>query len=231
MLESLFSILTHAINGSAAVALLAAFAWGVLSILLSPCHLASIPLIVGFIDDQGRVTSRRAAGLATSFAVGILLSIAIIGAITVAAGRMAGDLGGWVNYALAAVFLIVGLHLMDVLPLPLGALRPGSWGKGLLAAFTLGGVFGIALGPCTFAYMAPILGVVFKLSSTGVLYGMLLLLAYGIGHCAVIALAGSSTGWVQKYLSWNHASEGVGVIKKLCGVLVILGGLSLLYTA
>jgi len=34
--------------------------------------------------------------------------------------------------------------------------------KGLLAAFLLGLVFGIALGPCTFAYMAPMLAVAFR---------------------------------------------------------------------
>ena len=65
--------------------------------------------------------------------------------------------------------------------------------KGLLAAFILGLVFGIALGPCTFAYMAPMLGVTFKLAKTNSLYGASLLLAYGVGHCAVIVAAGMST--------------------------------------
>lgn len=231
MLQELFTSLTHAVSGSAAVAVSAAFAWGVLSILLSPCHLASIPLIVGFIDDQGRVSAKRAAALATSFSLGILISIGVVGLVTAAAGRMAGDVGGWVNYALAVLFFAVGLHLLGVLPLPVGAMRPASWGKGLVAAFTLGGVFGLALGPCTFAYMAPVLAVVFKVSATGLAYGLLLLLAYGVGHCSVIVLAGSSTGLVQKYLRWNEQSEGVGVVKKLCGVLVLVGGLYLIYVA
>ena len=58
-MESLFQTLTHAVEGSATFALGAAFAWGVLSLVLSPCHLASIPLIVGFIDEQGRISTRR----------------------------------------------------------------------------------------------------------------------------------------------------------------------------
>lgn len=59
----------------------AAFLRGVLSILLSPCHLASIPLIVGYIDQQGRISTRRAFGIALLFALGILVTIGVIGAV------------------------------------------------------------------------------------------------------------------------------------------------------
>jgi len=51
-MEKLFITLTHAVEGTAAIALAAAFIWGILSILLSPCHLSSIPLIVGFIGQH-----------------------------------------------------------------------------------------------------------------------------------------------------------------------------------
>ncbi len=102
---------------------------------------------------------------------------------------------------------------------------------GLLAALILGLVFGIALGPCTFAYMAPMLAVTFKLAATDFLYGALLLLAYGIGHCAVIVAAGTSTELVQRFLNWNEQSQGVAVVKGICGILVLLGGVWLIYTA
>ena len=59
MINELFTGLTHAVEGTPAIALAAALLWGVFSVLLSPCHLASIPLIVGFIDLQGRVSTRR----------------------------------------------------------------------------------------------------------------------------------------------------------------------------
>jgi cytochrome c-type biogenesis protein len=86
-MEQLFTILSRAVEATPIVALAAAAAWGVLSIILSPCHLASIPLIVGFIDRQGPLPPRRAALIATLFAGGILLTIAAIGAITAAAGE------------------------------------------------------------------------------------------------------------------------------------------------
>jgi cytochrome c-type biogenesis protein len=231
-MQQLFNALNHAVEGTPAVALGAAFLWGILSIILSPCHLSSIPLIVGFIDQQGKMSTRRAFLISTLFAVGILITIAAIGAITAAAGRMLGDVGRYGNYVVAAIFFVVGLVLLDVIPLPFSG--PGQVGmkrKGPLAAFILGLVFGIALGPCTFAYMAPMLGVAFKLASTSMAYGVLLLAVYGLGHCSVIVLAGTSTGMVQKYLNWNEKSKGAVILKKVCGLLVLAGGVYLIYVA
>ncbi len=231
-MEKIFTTLSHAVEGAPLIALSAAVAWGILSIILSPCHLASIPLIVGFISEQGKVTVQRAFWTSVLFAVGILITIAAIGAITAAAGRMLGDVGQYGNYFVAAIFFVVGLHLLGVIPMPWSG--PGQVGmkrKGLLAAFILGLLFGIALGPCTFAYMAPMLGVTFKLAKTAPLYGVSLLLAYGVGHCAVIVAAGTSTEMVQRFLNWNEHSKGVAVVKIICGVLVLLGGGWLIYTA
>ncbi len=231
-MEKLFTTLTHAVEGTPLIAFAAAFLWGILSILLSPCHLASIPLIVGFIDKQGRMSTKRAFFISMLFAVGILITIGIIGAITAAAGRMMGDIGRYGNYFVAAIFFVVGLHLLDVIPLPFsGPAQVGMKRKGLLAAFILGLVFGIALGPCTFAYMAPMLAVTFRLASTALLYGILLLIVYGLGHCSVIVLAGTCTELVQKYMNWNEKSKGAVIVKRVCGVLVLLGGLYLIRIA
>jgi cytochrome c-type biogenesis protein len=166
-MQQIFTILTDAVEAMPLIAIAAAFAWGVLSIILSPCHLASIPLIVGFINGQPQISTKRAFIISTLFSVGILITIAAIGIITAAAGRMMGDVGPWGNYFVAAIFFVVGLHLLGVIPMPWsGPAQPGTKRKGTLAAFILGLVFGIALGPCTFAYMAPMLGVTFKLAST-----------------------------------------------------------------
>ena len=231
-MEQLFSSLSHAVEGASALALGAAAVWGLLSIVLSPCHLASLPLIVGFISGQGKLSTARASGIASLFAIGILFTIAIIGIITAVAGRMLGDVGRWANYFVAMVFVIVGLHLLGVISLPWSG--PGQMNlqrKGLLAAFILGLVFGIALGPCTFAYMAPMLGVTFKLAKTNPLYGASLLLAYGVGHCSVVVFAGTFTEVVQRFLNWNEQSKGVTILKSVCGILVILGGAWLVYSA
>jgi cytochrome c-type biogenesis protein len=232
IMQELFTNLTRAVEGTWFIAVAASFVWGVLSVVLSPCHLASIPLIVGFIDEQGRISTKRACWISTLFSVGILITIGLIGALTAAAGRMMGDIGPYANYVVAIIFFLVGLHLLGVIPMPFSG--PGQVGmkrKGALAALILGLVFGIALGPCTFAYMAPMLGVTFKLANTNLTYGVFLLLVYGIGHCSVIVLAGTFTEVVQRYMNWNEKSSGAAWLKKICGILVLLGGLWLIYTA
>lgn len=231
-MEALFTLLSNAVERSAAIALCAAFAWGILSIILSPCHLSSIPLIVGFIGGQGKISAARAFWTATLFSTGILVTIGVIGVVTSMAGRMMGDIGAWGNYLVACVFFAVGLILLGVVPVPWsGPGQVGMKSKGLLAALVLGLVFGIALGPCTFAYMAPVLGVTFKLAKTNAIQAAAMLVAYGVGHCSVIVIAGTSTELVQRYLDWNEKSKGVTVVKSICGVLVILGGIYLIYAA
>jgi len=233
MINSLFTWLSGAIEGSPLIALLAAFIWGILSIILSPCHLASIPLIVGFIDEQGRISTKRAFYISSLFSIGILITIGIIGVITALMGRMLGDVGSFGNYFVAVIFFVIGLHLLDVIPFPfLGkSNQPAIKKKGLLAAFILGLIFGIALGPCTFAYMAPVLTVAFRVAATQFLFGVILILVYGLGHCSVIVLAGTFTEIVQHYLNWNERSKGALILKKICGVLVILGGIYLIWSA
>lgn len=231
-MEQLWISLTRAVEGSALVVLSASFIWGVLSVVLSPCHLSSIPLIVGFISEQDKLTTRRAFGISVLFGIGILITIALIGVATAAIGRIMGDVGRYGNYAVAAIFFVVGLHLLDIIPMPLSG--PGGVGmerRGLLASFVLGLIFGIALGPCTFAYMAPMLAVSFKAAATNLVYAVVLLAMYGVGHCSVIVAAGTATEVVERYLRWNEKPNGAAIIKKMCGALVLLGGVYLIYSA
>ena len=232
MLEALFTWLTNAMSGQFEIALVAALGWGVISILLSPCHLSSIPLVIGYISSQGQEGVRRSYSLSLVFGVGILITIGLVGVITASAGRMMGDVGVWGNVIVAGVFFVVGLYLMDVLKLSWNGIMPRtSIARGWKGALLLGLIFGIGLGPCTFAYMAPVLGVVFSLATTNMLQGLSLIAAFGLGHCAVIVGAGGAAGTVQKYLDWTDRSKGATYMKKGAGVLVILAGVYYIYTA
>ncbi len=227
----LFSALSHALEGAPLIAIGASFLWGILSIILSPCHLTSIPLIIGYLSNQKELSAKKAFHLSIVFSVGILISIAVIGGITAVTGRILGDIGKFGNYVVAAVFLIFGLNLLGVLPLNfpgLGTMK--SQRKGYFSVLSLGLVFGLALGPCTFAFMAPMLGIVFNLTAKNLPYGLVLLSAFAIGHCAVIIAAGTSTRLVQLITKWDEQSKGITIIRKVCGVLILLGGFYLVYS-
>ncbi len=227
----LFTWLSGLLNQAPHLALFASFVWGILSILLSPCHLASIPLIVGYIDRQGNISTRRAALLSTLFSTGILITIALIGVITGIMGRIMGDVGVWGNLLVSVLLIVIGLYLFGIVPLPFldkGIGQPGMDRRGLFAAFLLGLIFGIALGPCTFAYMAPMLGIAFSVASTRMLFAIMLVAAYAIGHCLVIILAGTFAEVVQHLLKWNEESKSAVIIKKICGILVVIAGVYML---
>ena len=230
MLTELFTWLTNGISGNPAIAISAAFVWGILSIVLSPCHLSSIPLIIGFINKQGRVSVKYAFFLSLVFAIGILITVAVIGLITASLGRLLGDLGQIGNYLIAIIFFVVGLYLLNIIKIDWGSFNSSSVKqKGWLAALILGLLLGIGLGPCTFAYMAPMLAIVFQVAGSKPLFAIALLAAFGIGHCFIIVLAGTLTEKVQQYLNWTEKTKGATILRKVCGVLVILGGIYLFF--
>jgi cytochrome c-type biogenesis protein len=221
-----------AFANAGAWALPAALAWGMLSVFLSPCHLSSIPLVVAYMNGGGEPpATRRATTLSASFALGTLGSIAAVGAVTLGLGRIAGDVGRLGSYLLAAVFLAMGLNLLGVLPLPTWSTPDASAHRGARGALVLGLVFGAALGPCSFAFMAPLLGLAFASGHDRAGHGAALVALYAFGHAAAIVIAGTSAQGVQRWLSWKSGGRASGVLRGTAGTAVILGGLYFLATA
>ena len=231
MIADIFIFVSTSLSKSGFLSLFAAFLWGILSILLSPCHLSSIPLIVGFMNKYEKVSTRKAFYISFIFSIGILITIIAVGFITALTGRIAGDIGKTGNLIVAGIFVLIGLYLMEIIKLSdfsFGKSFFNRSGNGIFAAFLLGIIFGVALGPCTFAYLAPLLAVIFNVSTKKFLFGILLLIVYAIGHCSVIVFAGTFTEIVRKYLNWNEKSKGTLILKRICGSLIILSGLYIL---
>ncbi len=226
-MDAIFMYLYEIMQGNAMVALFGAFLWGLASILLSPCHLSSIPLIIGFINGKKNQTVYKAFLQSLFFGLGILVTIAMIGIITGMMGKMLGDTGIWGYIFLTVFFILFGLILLDIVKMPdfdspnLARFTK----KGFLTSFLVGLIFGVGLGPCTFAFMAPMLGFVFQASANSLSYGILLMAAFAIGHIGVIVFAGTFVEWVEKYLKWSSGSKKTQILKKICGVIVIIAGL------
>lgn len=231
MLEQLLTYLSGTLAQSLLAALLGAFLWGVISILLSPCHLASIPLLIGFLASQGKSDGRRVFQLSVLFSLGILASIALMGAVTASAGRLLGDLGRTGNAAVALIFFLFGFYLMDLMPLHWSLPGTPTRLHGSIGALVFGSLFGVGLGPCTFAFLAPVLGVVFARAESNLAGSISLLGAFAFGHCGVIILAGTLTQHVERYLNWTQGHQALRWLKRICGLLVVLAGVYLLRRA
>lgn len=211
---------------------LAAAIWGVISVILSPCHLGSLPLIVAYINNKEKPDTRMAFQLSLFFGLGLLVMLAAIGLLTSTAGRILGDVGSGLLIGVAIFLIICGLWLMDIIPLSKLSFSfvPKTYRPGKLGAFILGLVYGVALGPCSFAFMAPMLGYVFSASGNTVLFGFSLMLFYALGHTAVIVAAGTFGDAVGRILQTGRAKKLIPIFKSLFGLAVIAVGIYQLFS-
>lgn len=221
--------LSTALEGAPIVSLGAAMLLGAASVLISPCHLAGVPLVVGVVQAH-RAPNRSAQSVALLFGLGVLLSFGIIGALTVGLGRIAGDLGICGNLLGSAIFIAFGLQLLEVVDLPwfrsLTTRVEGKTARPTLVGF----LFGASLGPCTFSFMAPALGVAAAMSRTRPVHAAGLLLAFAVAHTAVVTAAGVFGGATERFLDSRGATRAAAVFRKGTGVVLILGGLYFLYS-
>ena len=177
-------------NGYFGIALLAADAWGFLSILLSPCHLSSIALVIGFARLKENPAQRRVFTLSLAFALGVFISILVVGAVTSLLGEILGYIGPNGNIISAAVLFLTGLCLLDWIKLSWTPvkLNPNSQ-RGWTGSAPPGIVFGNGPGHYTFVYMAPVGVAAFSLGKTSLLNAGEIVSMFDQGHCTVIVLS------------------------------------------
>ena len=224
MLEQAFLTLNEWMLASLGLALAGSFLWGMVSVLFSPCHLASIPLMIGYIAGQKENPGgRQALGYSLVFSLGLFTSIALIGLACTLLGRMLGDVSPYWAVAAGMLFIYLGFDLMGVTLCSLPRSKGLPSLRGYSGAGILGLSYGVLSGACTFGFIAPILGMVSLQQQ--MVHGLLLLVAFGLGHCLPIALAGSSVTLAQAFLLHRGLQQAVFWGRKAAGMLVILVGI------
>jgi cytochrome c-type biogenesis protein len=220
MLEQAFLAINQWMMGGILIAALGCFLWGMVSVAFSPCHLASIPLIVGYVGGQDRMLqAREAAWYAVVFSIGLFISIAMVGIICSLLGRMLGEIGPYWTILVGAILIWVALDMWGVSRCSMsGGLMGRIKIKGMKGAFILGLAYGILSGSCTFGFIAPILA--FITIQEKILIGIVYIVLFGIGHCIPIAIAGSSTAKVRKLLESSSFHEGSHWFRKLAGAAI-----------
>jgi len=230
MLNSIFLTVNQWMTGDIALAALGCFAWGMISVLFSPCHLASIPLIVGYVGGQEKMINPRQAGIySVLFTLGLFITIAVVGIICALLGRMLGDVGNYWQIAVGAILIWVALGMLGVEKCSIsGSLLYKLNLKGMFGAFVLGLAYGVLSGSCTFGFIAPILAIITVQEK--VITGIILIILFGIGHCLPIVVAGSSAAMVKKVLEnsmWSGAGEW---FRKIAGSMIFLLGFYFILT-
>ena len=223
-MTTLFGDVATLIQHNPWMAIIAVFLGGVTT-ALNPCVLAMIPLLMSVVAGNRETTNvKRSLVFSLFFVLGLALTFTALGLISALLGRMFGDVGGFWKYVVAAVCLVMGLHLLGLLkwnlaiPFGTGVKRRGTFG-----AFLLGLLFGVVSTPCAIPILAVLLAFVAKKGN--VIYGGFLLFVYALGHSALVLVAGTSVGAAKGLLESKGLRKAHGFIQKIAGVLIIAIGL------
>jgi len=206
------------------LALLGALLGGMLT-ALNPCVLIMIPLIMGFIGGvKDGVSTKRALGYSLLLVLGFAVQLALL--FTVMASLAPHLRGAWMGYVVAALCILVGAHFLELYQVPLLISQEKlPRVTGALGALVFGFLFGVISLPCTGPALSLILAIV---PERGAPFGGALLLLYGIGHCALILVVGTSTGAARHLIESKLTERASRLVKKTAGAFLIGVGLYLI---
>lgn len=187
---------------------------------LTPCMLSMLPITVGYIGGYETKTRLQAAIQSIWFALGLATTLAALGIFAAVVGKIYGQIGIGLPIIVSAIAILMGLNLLNALPLQLPSIGSTDWiSKDLphgVRSYLLGLTFGLVASPCSTPVLATLLA---WISRTGdPLLGSVLLLFYAIGYVAPLVLAGTFTASIKKLLELRRWS---GWITPVSGVLLV----------
>lgn len=219
--------LSNLIASSGWLAPLLALVAGILT-SLTPCALSGIPLVVGYVGGTGQRSTKRAFSLSIVFAIGAAVTFTVLGVTASLAGRLIGTSTSWWYIALGVLMVVMALQTWGLFEIiPSSYLISKNTKKGFFGAFVAGILAGIFSSPCSTPVLIVLLAIVAGKGS--VLWGILLLLLYSIGHGILAVLAGTSIGFVQKLSASKNCGRISNVLKIVMGSLILLLGFYMFY--
>jgi cytochrome c biogenesis protein CcdA len=226
-METLLNHLSHALSENPSLAYVGVFIGGILS-SSSPCVLATIPLVIGYVGGYSEGDRRKAILYSLTFILGLSLTFTALGAIASLVGGLFGVISRAWYFIVGGVAVVIGFHLIGLFNWNFSVpvhLQPKQ--RGILGAFLLGIFFGIVSSPCATPVLALIL--TFVASKGEVAYGTSLLFVYALGHCALIFVAGTATGFAESFIKSKGISNITNWAKRVGGAIVVFAGVYLFY--
>jgi cytochrome c biogenesis protein CcdA len=208
------------------IAYASVFAAGLIA-AFSPCVLVTIPMVISYVGGYAEGDIKKSFSFSLAFVVGLSITFTILGAIASLMGTLLGDVGGFWKYVLAVVAIIMGLQMMGVLNFQIPTPKMVKTEQtGLIGAFLLGMLFGVASSPCATPVLAVIL--TFVASKQNILYGTSLLFVYALAHTVLIFAVGVSTGLAEFFLKSQRLSNFSVYTHRISGIVFVLIGIYLL---
>ncbi len=207
----------------------AVFLAGVLS-SASPCVLATVPLVVGFVGGYADGDRWKAFRYSLTFIFGLSLTFTAFGAAAGILGTMFGTLGGLWYVAAGAVAVVMGLQLVGLYEIRLPFSRDYKPKQGgIIGSFLLGLFFGVVSSPC--ATPALVVLLTYVATKGQVLYGIALLFTYAIGHCLLMLFAGTFTGFIEAFVKAKGIVNFSTWAKRVSGVIITAVGVWFIWQA
>ena len=230
MLSGIFDFM----YSSGSIKFLGAFLWGMASVILSPCGISLIPLVVGYVANTDTPSHFKAFKISCAFCIGIIINLMLIAFITSGIGMLLGGYERFLTLITAAVFIIMGLHIMGLIHvkfLGMSSRVKGTESQSMKGAIVLGIISGLAVGPCNIGYVSPVLSVAMSEASQGLAGAIILVLCYALGYCTVLVFAGTFAQIFSYYLQSDEDSVLTWMVKAvniLCGIALVIGGIYLI---
>ena len=226
----ILNTLTTSIQGEhfKATMLLASFLGGVIA-SVSPCSLAMLPIIIGYIGGYSKETPLKTLFQMLFFILGTSVVFTMIGIICAVTGKVfISFMGSYFGLIIASFLIVMGLKLLDILdfefPVIIKSIPKNNGGFAFLYPFLIGMIFALAGTPCSTPILAGIMA--FASVSENVPFAVLMLFLFSLGQGIILVIAGVFTSTIKNMQAFVKISE---ILLKLSGVLLVLSGLYIFY--
>lgn len=229
MIDGWLSRIAEIIGNNMWLAPLLALLAGVLT-SVTPCSLSSVPLIIGYVGGVGEKNTKKAFVYSVVFSLGTAVTFVTLGIIATSAGKLMGTSSPLWYIILGVLMILMALQTWEIFNfIPSINLISKSKKRGFIGAFLAGILGGIFSSPCSTPVLIALLAIV--AGEGNLIWGILLMLLYSIGHSALVMVAGTSIGFVQKINSSEKYKKTASILKIVMGTAILLIGFYMFWLA
>ena len=217
-------------EGRGLLAILALILVGGLALNLTPCVLPMIPINLAIIGAGTRAGSRmRGFALGGTYGLAMALVYGILGLVVILTAGTFGTINSspWFNLGIAALFVVLGLAMFDVLTIDFSRQQSkltmdGGGGGSFLVAFGMGAVAALLAGACVAPVVIQVIVFSSNLYGTGTSIALALPFFLGLGMAIPWPIAGAGLSLMPKPGPWMvHVKHAFGVF--ILGTAVYYG--------